>query len=489
MKTGFFLTFFNLIFMYSCSSLFIKDFSVTDFSYNENYFKLTFSTKPEINSIKKSLTLSKDNFTEYFTVEQTENSLLIYPYSKIEKNHEYSISISTEAENIYGTNLSSIFRWNFSTKSSLEKPEIKSCNILPNGISIFFNKSINTFSFSNSFSITPDIQYFTYWQNDDKEVSIIFQKPQTTNERYFIKISTDLKDTDNYSLQKEYTNSYIYNPTNEITTYTILCNFENEKSELSSILLNENIRNNSEFLIKFSNPIQFENINSNIKITPPLDFSIQKDIENQTEVKLKLNELPDFDTEYILHIDSELKDINNNLIPETFYKLKFNNTSDIQMEFLTMIVNTKTDTIKVSTDSNYPSLYFSPAEYPVSENNANNFIDFILFFSISNKAQNIDYISAIENIQIDTTLNCLDLTAKEISILTESDIMLNFNSTYSEFSEQLTNSETNIRAVKFHYNLINKKQSGLITVSINKDLKDLLKNTLNKNIFLSINKG
>lgn len=489
MKTGFFLTFFNLIFMYSCSSLFIKDFSVTDFSYNENYFKLTFSTKPEINSIKKSLTLSKDNFTEYFTVEQTENSLLIYPYSKIEKNHEYSISISTEAENIYGTNLSSIFRWNFSTKSSLEKPEIKSCNILPNGISIFFNKSINTFSFSNSFSITPDIQYFTYWQNDDKEVSMIFQKPQTTNERYFIKISTDLKDTDNNSLQKEYTNSYIYNPTNEITTYTILCNFENEKSELSSILLNENIRNNSEFLIKFSNPIQFENLNSNIKITPPLDFSIQKDIENQTEIKLKLNELPDFDIEYILHIDSELKDINNNLIPETFYKLKFNNTSDIQMEFLTMIVNTKTDTIKVSTDSNYPSLYFSPAEYPVSENNANNFIDFILFFSISNKAQNIDYISAIENIQIDTTLNCLDLTAKEISILTESDIMLNFNSTYSEFSEQLTNSETNIRAVKFHYNLINKKQSGLITVSINKDLKDLLKNTLNKNIFLSINKG
>ncbi|MBQ0002150.1 MAG: Ig-like domain-containing protein [Treponema sp.] len=484
----FFLELIYLIFAISCTSYFISDFTIKAYSFDDDCITIQFSSSPDLSSCKKSISVTKDGYSEYFTVYQQDDSIKIYPIAKIEQNHNYCVTISTDTENSEGKNLNSIFKWNFTTKQDFEKLQILKYETMTTGIVFEFNKKINPASFSNSFSINPSVKNMIYFQNENTKASVIFLEPQKTNERYFIKISSGFNDIYNNKLEKDFTYSYLFNSINENTTYKVYNIFESENHEISCNVLNENILNKSSFKIKFSNVIKADYINSAIKFTPPIDFTINKDIENLRELTLTLNEIPDSQTEYILSIKNDIQDINNNPLKESEFHLVFNNSKNRQIYFETLYIQTENETLEVSEDKNYQTLVLSPGVYPINENNTEKNIDFFFIFTISKDAEQIDYISAVENIAFSQTLNCIELKPVKVKIIKNQEFIQNYSS-YIPVNLQNSNfNEFNFCAVKITCSATNKNQTGLINILIDKNLKDNIQNSLNGKTSISINK-
>lgn len=469
----------------SCSSFVFPELKVINCTCKDDYFLVEFSAAPDLTAINKSLTLTKDDYKEDFKIQQQGNKLYIYPENLIKQNRIYHLIISTEAEDTNGNSLSSNFEWNFSTKLSNVRPEILSTDIQSTSISFNFNTQIKRNSFISSFSISPSVKYHTYFQDDDETASIIFEEPLKNNERYFLKLTTELENIYNNKLLKEYTDSFINNPSNEQTTCKLLYNHDNSTFELSSSAANNNLLSKACFTLQFSNQIETGNINSCLTFIPPLDYSITKNTETFSDVTIKLNEKPDPITEYTLTVSDKITDIYQNKLQSSSYKLIFDNPSETQPVFICAIIkqNTSTtdDTTVISLDSNYQNIYFDAISYPTAAVGPDTFADIIFIFEISPDADSIDYYSAIENIQISSTLNCIEITPIELTILSNSE-------TLSDYLTLLPSHTQNLSAVKFHCKIKNYDNSGLINISINQNLSDNLKNTLSSTVKLTLNK-
>lgn len=473
--------------IFSCSFFIFPEFSITEYSRADNSIIIKFSSSPELYSIQKSLSLTKDDSSAEYSITLQGNTLTITLTQGFENNRLYTLLISTDAEDKNGNSLSSDFKWNISTKESDLRPEISNFENLETSLTFTFNTPIKRNTFSSCFSISPSAKYFIYFQNDDKTVSIIFEEPLKNNERYIIKLTPDLENIYNNKLLKQYSNTFIHNYSDSPATYQLFCISENTSTELSSSEINENLLTNSKIKITFSDKIDIASINSNIKITPPLDFTIAKNTESFSEATLTFNETPDPKTEYTLSILDNIKDNSNNLLPPADYRLLFNNEQTKKISFLTALIIKDTEIIPVSFTKNYQNLYFLPSEYPTADVGIINYIDILFCFSISKAASQIDYFSSIENIKISPTLNCIEIIPEEIQILSNSESLTYTSWLPSEYQENLED-YSNLSTVKFHCKIKNKNTSGLINFSINKNLSDNLQNTLPDSVSLTVNK-
>lgn len=479
-----FLLYLAAIFITSCSFFIFPEFSIIGHFRTDDSITIKFSNSPDFYSIQNSLSLTKDDCAEEYTIELQKNTLTLFLTNGFEINRIYTLIISTDAEDKNGNSLSTEFKWNISTKESDLRPEVNSFNNQGTSLSFNFNTPIKRNTFSSSFSISPSAKYFTYFENDDKTASIIFEEPLKNNERYIIKLTTDLENIYNNKLLNQYSNTFIHNESSSITTYQLFSITENINTELSSSALNENIRSDSKIKIIFSDKIDISSINSNIKITPPLNFTLTKNTENFSEATLTFNEYPDPKIEYTLSISNKLKDNSNIFLASSDYHLLFNNERNKNISFITALIKKDIETIPVSFSENYPNIYFSPSQYPTAEVGITNYIDIIFCFSISKDADQIDYFSSIENIKISPTLNCIEIIPEQIDILSN-DESLDY---ISFFPEEYHEKYQNLCSVKFHCKIINKNASGLINFSINKSLSDNLQNTLQNPISLTVNK-
>lgn len=471
----------------SCSFFIFPEFSITEYSRTDNSITVKFSSTPELYSIQKSLSITKDESSEEYSIVLSGKTLTIFLTSGFESNRLYTLLISTDAEDKNGNSLSSDFTWNISTKESDLRPEVSDFKNLETSLTFNFNTPIKRNAFSSCFSISPSIDYFLYFQNDDKTASVIFEEPLKNNERYIIKLTTDLENIYNNKLLKQYSNTFIHNQSDSAATYQLFSISENTSRELSSSEINENLLTDSKIKIIFSDKIDIASINSNIKITPPLDFTIAKNTESFSEATITFNETPDPQTEYTLSILDNLKDNSNNILPSADYHLLFNNEQNKNISFLTALIIKDTEIIPVSFTKNYQNIYFLPSEYPTADVGITNYIDILFCFSISKAASHIDYFSSIENIKISPTLNCIEVIPEEIQILSNSESLTYTSWLPSEYQE---NSEdySNLSTVKFHCKIKNKNTSGLINFSINKNLSDNLQNTLSDSVSLTLNK-
>lgn len=478
--------FITAITAFSCASFIFPIFKVTHYSYTNDYILISFSDTPDLTSIKNSITFSKDGCSEDYILEKYENSIYLYPINSITQNADYKLTINTEAEDINGNSLLEIFEWNFSTRPSHQRPEVQNIEYNSNSLTLNFNSQINRETFDSSFSISPFVKYFAYWQNNDTSVSVIFQEPLKNNKRYLLSISSELQNLFNNNLLDEYSYTFVNNPSNEITTYTLTSNSQNSEIPLSSTSLNEYISVDSKFYLRFSNKIEISNIASNISIIPPIDFNIQKNTETFSEAVITLQEEPNAETEYTIKISDEIKDYNGRSIKGSEFHLLFNNPAEQKIKFLTALIQKDEEILFLSLSENYQNIYFEASLYPTADIGIVNYIDIIYFFALSPLSSQIDYFSAIENIKISSTLNCLELQPETLEIIPNGNEQNPYFSILNDKYQNFQN--TNLCAVKFHCRIQNKESSGLINISINKDLSDNLKNQMDNSVSLTLNK-
>lgn len=474
------------IFICGCSTMFFFKFDVLKTEHTENEIKILFSSEPELDTVINSFTFTKDEISQSGIFTKNEKEILFYPDCKIEPDHEYQIQISKQAENTQGVSLSNEYKEIFSTKKIFSDPKVISFSASESKIEFSFSEPVDIYSFDTAFSISPEANYFTKWDKENKNVSLEFTNPLVKNTRYFISISEQLKDTHNNFLKKEYTSTFFTEIPKTPFSYKIYEVINNTEKLLFINQENHLIKKDSVLKICFDTPVDLNTINSAIKFFPDCDYKIQKDKENSSSATISFVKPPEFNSTYKIEIANTITDIFERKMPSGFIKVFFDCPEEQNPDFLYGKAILENSNVTFSPEENFTSILFPVEKYsPLSGENS---VDFYFVFSISEKADSILFFSAIDNIIFSSTQNCIDITPVSYSIISKKDFLS--DSFYSAISNEYIskNLNQNISVVKISCTVKNKEQNGLIKISINKNLKDNLLNTLESEHFVVLNK-
>lgn len=481
-------------FTISCSNHFFHSFHVEKIQIIDNKIKITFSSKPDFISIKNSLTICQDDYylDGIFTSEG--NSIIFTPFTEDFDNHDYKITLSTEAEDTKGISLLENYHYSFSTKPQVPDFKILNFKYTLSDLTFNFTNQVDEKSFHDNFTIKPETPFIINFDDTDKMVVIKFTKSLSPTIRYFITLNQDTVDIYNNKLKTKYENNFIINPDIPLTDYEVFfTDTNNALTKLDQSKLNESIPQKNPLTFKFSQKINMDSVTSGIIITPKINFKIEKDLYLKDSFKISFTEFPEYNSTYELIVKDSITDIYSKPVPSKTINLRFNNSIDIKPDFITMILCTNDSTVKLDQDKTPQDLIFNPQFYPTVSGISSQSLSCYLLFSSSPDSTGINIFSAMENITFSTTNSCISITPEKMDILNLKDIEA--SDEYSEILHflsneisQLHNSNLIPSIIKIDFKIQNSSNPGLIKININQNLCDSLNNKIKDNINLLINK-
>lgn len=492
-----------LLITISCGSKIFPAFEVVNVDVKEDRLSVVFNSTPNRNSLINAFSFSCDLETINGDFVFSDDEVCFYPEKNIETGHDYILSISIEAEDINGLSLNKKYTYKFSTKTDYLAPKILS--ITPTDeeiidenikeIKIIFNEPIKEKSFLDSFSIKPNCDYILNWNDEKSEVNIQFAKPLLLSTRYTITITTNLCDLNNNLLKNEYVSTFTNGMDKEPPSYEVYEIYENAiNKNLIPNSLNSELRTKGKLRILFNEEVNTSNISSNISIKPDMSISIDIDEESKKQVDVIFTKVPEWDNqEYNLTISKGITDVSSNEIKEDkLYRFKFNNESDRPVSFVKGVLElSEGNYFSIDEKTNYSSLLLPVENFPTTGNEEKEVILYYIF-RISNNADSLKLISAVDNIfSISATNSCIYTSFSSIKILDDTEIKNNNISNNSSFYEEIQNvidENGKLSAVMLGLKIENTDYFGQISFNINKELKDNIGNCLAEDLVFKYNK-
>lgn len=480
----------------SCADLIIPELKVTNVSYTSDNVIIQFSKTVNQNLAIESFTFLRDSENQNGSFSFNDSTMIFSPYNKIQDGYHYTIQITTKVEDIYGASLMSPFVYNFTTKGNPSIPEVLS--ITPKDeeitkeniteLTITFSKPIKTESFQNSFSIKPSAQFKTEWENEYKTVRVIFDKPLENSTRYTVTISKSLQDTDNNFIANQFISIFTNNEDLTVPEYKIYAKTDSSSQELFAedlITLNDQLHINTYLYLEFSKEIQVDKFSSYFSIKPQLSYSIETDNQTKKSVKIIFDDITWNEKTYQITIKNGISDYFNNIIEEDkTYNLCFNNSSEMQPQFVKGFLDLKRNSyFEISSENTYTNM-----TVPVDDFQEGTDIDtnMYLFFELTPSASEINLISAMENISFSISNACISLTIKQIAPVTKTD----FSTLPAELNEIKNLSQSkNIYGLKLLITVDNADPRGQVKLNIGSDIRDNLFNKFGEKLIFAYNKS
>lgn len=466
----------------SCSCFLFPDFKINSLSYTETDLTVTFNTTPKLEKIKDSFFFLEDECQQAGRYEQHNNSIKFIPENGITKNHDYKVIITTEAEDTNGISLSSKYSNTFTTKEDTTPLRILSLSHIPSGLEISFSSPVDQNLFRTCFAISPSVEYLTIWNEDSTTVRLKYQKPLSPDTRYFITISKDLYNIFNNHLQNE----YCYNFLNNIKQSQNFNVYEVNSSDSELLLTpdseNVNISVKSRLKLTLYDDNAFEGCPVSIVISPPLDYKITQSALNLNDYFLSFQEQPEFNSIHSIKFTytKNIKPQENQLSKE--YILNFNNPRDISPDFLAGLIQIEQNNYLFK--SGIQTITLPVDSFPTISSLESKEISVLFFFTTSSYEINLEKFSILENINISSTNNCVEIIPYKYDFITD-------KKTVNEIVSQTNISipqNCNLQIIKFNCLVKNHDNKGLIKISINKNISDTENNTLKNDLLFIFNK-
>lgn len=212
------------------------------------------------------------------------SSFSFTPYNGFETNKNYSVTITTSAEDLWGNSLLKDFHLSFFTGNEKEKPQVLSHSpqdaevildtLTP--IVIQFSESVDTESFYNSFSLTPDTTGTFTWNGDNSEVTFNPLSPYTEGEQYTVEIDTILKDLSGNPLAQaaQFFFEVASPPVIQVLSFQAPGTPSIDIEDVGITPINSGIEKDSIFSIQFDNPIPQDQRYNIVQITPASSYDI-----------------------------------------------------------------------------------------------------------------------------------------------------------------------------------------------------------------------
>jgi hypothetical protein len=477
----------------SCGALLFPPLEVISI-HAEDDVKILFSARPSAVSIRKSFSIAEDgmNLSGDFLFDG--KYVVFAPVNGIQKNHEYTVSITTIAEDEKGNSLLNDFIYQFYTKPVTEPPLVLS--VFPENESIIltelpaivftFSKPVSEHSFTRAFKITPSVNYLLEWKPDFSSVTARPASPLTYG-RYTVSVSADLSDEYGNKPPNSFTSTFLYGTDADEPEYTAAWKSPGGAAEIiGGNTIADNIPSGAEIHISFNETVAIESIAGFFAITPSIGFTVTPDLQTRKDAVIAFSERPPWLGEYTLTVRKGIEDMyGNKTVSDTRYTLRFDNSANKPVLFtgaFFMTDKTGNSYKQINYDTNYTELTLAAIDFPQSGDIAAG-ADFYAVFNISPDAENILLPSAMRNISITTTNGCVSLTLKTMAILTEIELLA------SDIYQYLTvGSEDNLCAIKMGVEVYNENKNGLVTFLFGQDISDSLGNKMTEDCSFTYNK-
>lgn len=494
-KIGIIIMIFSLL-ICSCGTFVFPPLEISTTELGKDFVCVTFSRQPDRGSIETAFSFLEDNIEMKGVFSFKNEKVFYYLEKEISDGHEYILSISNVAEDVNGYSLQKDYVEKFIKKEDFESPEILS--ITPENevkqedtlekITIKFSESIDCESFKEAFLLTPSTDYFLKWNEDNTIVDIQFNNAIIPNKDYVIKISTALKDLNNNFLKNDYKSVFHYqidlvNP--DFLLYSI---YEDDESEMNMSSINS-LFMDSELQIRFSKQIVGTSIASYLEVNPPLNFEVNFDSHTRDVVNLKFTEKPIWGEKYYIKISEGISDLSSRKTSESkLYEFIFDKEKNRPVTFLKGFIQNEKDSFEEISDSKrYGLITFDVSYFDTTIDDVKG--ELYLGFRISKEADSLDYISLLKNVSLSSTNNCISFLMKKMKILTQEEV-LQSPIKDKKFTEE-ESEDWNIKIIKVDLAVENSNVNpfGLITLSLDSGVCDNLKNTMDNDVSITMNKA
>ncbi|GHV55841.1 hypothetical protein AGMMS49579_19560 [Spirochaetia bacterium] len=479
-----------LCLIFSCASWLLPQMEILSVS-TEGDIRISFSAPPTEASIRKAFSMTEDGTSlqgEFFF---NDSDVIFKPLNGLRENREYSILISTVAEDIKGNSLTKDFRYRFHTKENLKGPRIirvepqneTSLTLPPAAITVFFSGPVDTNSFTEALRLSPSVTHVLEWNEACSTVRIIPVKPLTPGTRYTITVSTALMDLSRNKLLLPFNSTFLYGTDRSPPRcYLSRESSSNTTGNLIPGTLNEHIPSDSKLKISFDKEVSIESLAGFIGISPALGMTVTPNLERRDRGIISFPQKPEWGKPYTLTIRKGITDTFGNKTEEDIeFPLVFNHSNFKPPVFAWGGLKNQNTMERISRDTDFSTISFDPNYFQERVDRA---MDLYLVFSITEDADSLSFVSATRAISISATNGCAEISIRTMKVLTEAEY------TASDIYDpaMLAGNGEKFCALKMGIEFENAKQLGLIIFSINKELSDSLGNTMTGNITLTYNK-
>lgn len=322
----------------SCSILESKPLEITGWSPSESsitdtsglIIKVSFSEDPVRTSAEEAFTLTSEGVEvpgSYIWIGG--NTLEYRLYHDLDKGADYTLKVSTQAEDSNGNSLKKDFIFNFTTKTTTGRPKLS--NIAPADFSVInnnyenivmlFDKEMNPESVVDQFSITPPVTGHFTWNSSLTEFTFNPSDPYTWQDEYIVTMGSETSDSDGWNLGYEFTSHFevgvdkdppeVLSVSDDTESYYITL----DNPDDAVITVTRNWEKNRNISIQFSEKMDQESVEGALTIEPQSQWTntwtnnIQGDRLTMTWSEPLL-----YNTSYSLRISDSAKDFYSNRI-------------------------------------------------------------------------------------------------------------------------------------------------------------------------------
>jgi hypothetical protein len=422
-----------------------------------------------------------------------EEKLRFYPINGIRPGREYTISLSTVAEDQWGNSLEKEYHRAFFTKPEKETPWVTSVfpedeSILtdyPTEIRIYFSESINPHSFDNALRISPAISSVIQWEQDYREAIIQLVKPLDWGKRYTITLSTGLQDRSGNSMVTPFTSTFLLGNIDR-NAPEISIDWASPKGTgpvLPGGTINSGIPGDAEFSVTFNRDIGMESLAGFIEVQPSLGITVSPERDSRSHTFIRLSQRPLWGKPYTLIIRKGIISSDDGVIAEDqSYFLCFDAPEFMPPEFIRGYFKNGTENNILSQETDFDFLILDVIDFPTTGTPVPT--ELCLVFSISSEASSLSPASAMDAFSLSASNGCASISIKTLRILNE----VSYRGSGFNDPSLVAGDGKTLCALVYGLEIENTTRDGLLIFNINSTLSDPLGNSLGENINITWNK-
>ena len=486
----------------SCAEKLFDEFEIKNSGYDDDCVFVEFNLQADSNSIKKALTLKKDNVLTEGRFDFNKKTVRFYPVDGIEADYEWQLTVDNNAESADGVSLKKPFVKDFSTKKDTVRPFVKSINPskaqyvtekIPQ-IEIQFSEKIDRQSFFDSFTIKPSFSYIVGFSSDDKTVTILPEQGFPVKTEYQITVGDGLKDLHNNYLEKDFMSYFYYLLDDKPPLFTV----ELQKPDASLTPVTDGalftgLCGQEKLIITFDEKIDGSSAASFIEFGEGLTGQVEFDSISRKTITLSLSGV-EYLKSYDIKIKKGISDLCGNECEDSLTcTLTFDSQKIMPVSFVKGLIqktdwegeeaHSQSDTIIFDSSLNFLSLVLDGSYYELNE--AKPFVIYLIFNS-SPVSAGVELVSVMQNVGISSTNGTCSVELKKIELIGADGYGTQRISTLLSAIDSTEYS--NLSVFKVSCLFTNSQKSGLFTLSLSKEICDSISNKMKADQVFVFNK-
>jgi hypothetical protein len=482
---------------FSCDILRSSPFEVSSWSPGEGYHSnpedltvsLSFSLEPDRDSVERRFSLSGANGNVKGNFIWEGRKVIFVPLAPLEKNNDYSLSLSAEAHDINGLSMDSSFERKFTTRPGTERPVLISfspsmyaqIDDLKTEVRLCFSLPVPLSALYENVSFSPAMT--GGWRLEEDGTLAVFSPsvPWAKNKRYEMRYSTSLTDNKSMNIGNDFKSIFTTGTDKEIpellqasrvTKDGSLIPFERDMAGFTSaaeiFTENKGWEKEDRLSLVFSKPVDSVSVKNCLNAEDAPSVIMETAPGFNSEFIFSFESAPVYESRFAFKIKSGVKDGSGNESKEEYiYRVfadgEFSKPPRLVGIRMTLSPKNNSELVSFEIEKIFEDLNIKDENYP-SEVDVKTWIE--LYFDTA-KGASIDIFSVMELFRVDSSSGALTFSPQRIK--TDNFSVPEPEAGWGKYQR-----------IEITGNLKNSVYFGVVNFQINSGLKDSLGNKSEK---------